>query len=373
VLLALRTSFEQERRGLQSALAEIDAAGWLNGVDVLIVSGPEEYLFGEETALLEVLDGRDPFPRIAPPFRRGVDEIPDVSTESTSESTSAAGVELAGTTRETIAPPTLVNNVETIANVPSIVAEGVDWFRALGTKESPGTVVCTISGATVRDGVGEVAMGTPLRAAIDQIAGGPRAGRTLTGAMGGVSNALITETQLDTPLTHEAMAAIGTGLGCGAFIVFDDQTDFTAVAAGVARFLAVESCGQCTPCKQDGLALAELFETLSRSKADASTLASIEDRLSTVADSARCNLASQYQTVLRSILDSYGTQVHAHAEGRAEPVELTLIAPIVDLEDGRATLEHTHLDKQPDWTYEAVWSGQSPADRRAGPDPQEER
>jgi hypothetical protein len=160
------------------------------------------------------------------------------------------------------------------------------------------------------------------------------------------------------------MAAIGSGLGCGAFVVFDDETDFAALAAGVARFLAIESCGQCTPCKQDGLALAELFDRVCRSDAGNDELAAIDDHLTTVADSARCNLASQYQAVLRSILTDHRDQVEAHARGNAEGVDLTLVAPIVDLVDGVATLEESHLAKQPDWSYDAVWSGQSPADQR---------
>ena len=169
---------------------------------------------------------------------------------------------------------------------------------------------------------------------------------------------------LETPLTYEAMAAAGSGLGCGAFIVFDDETDFAALAAGVARFLAIESCGQCTPCKQDGLALAELFEGVCRSDVDDAALGAIEDRLTTVADSARCNLASQFQAVLRSILTDHGDQVDAHARGAVEPADVTLVAPIVDLVDGVATLEESHLAKQPDWSYDAVWSGRTPADQR---------
>lgn len=373
VVVALRRSFDEVRDRVERAAAELRAAGWLEHLDLQIVSGPEEYLFGEETALLEVLDGRDPFPRIAPPYRRGVDEIEDPNTDAHGSTRSAAGIELAGPTPENVAPPTLVDNVETIANVPGIVSEGVDWFRSLGSEASPGTLVCTITGATARAGVGEVAMGTSLREVIDRIGGGPRPGRTVRGVLTGVSNAVVTEAQLDTPLTYEAMDAIGAGLGCGAFIVFDDEADFVAIAAGVARFLAVESCGQCTPCKQDGLALAELLDAVCRSDADEHTLESIDDRLTTVADSARCNLASQYQLVLRSILDQHGDQVAAHAEGRAGPVDPEVIAPIERLERGEAVLDSSHVDKQPDWTYEEAWSGQSPADRLARPHPGEDR
>jgi NADH:ubiquinone oxidoreductase subunit F (NADH-binding) len=253
-----------------------------------------------------------------------------------------------------------------MANVPGILREGADWFRSVGTDESPGTIVCTVTGAVDHAGVGEVALGTPLRGAIETIAGGPRPGHSLTAVLSGVSNALVRAHDLDTPLTYEAMAAIGSGLGCGAFIVFDDETDFVAVAAGVARFLAIESCGQCTPCKQDGLALAELFERVARSDADDDELAAIDDHLTTVADSARCNLASQFQAVLGSVLTDHLDQVDAHARAAVPPADVVLVAPIVDLADGVVALEESHRAKQPDWSYDEVWSGQAPADQREG-------
>jgi NADH-quinone oxidoreductase subunit F len=363
LVFGLRASATVERERLEAAIDEVRAARWLDGIGVDVFSGPEEYLVGEETALLEVLAGRDPFPRIAPPYRRGFDEIIDEAGDSDSKSASASGVELAGVTDDAVAPPTLVNNVETIANVAKILSEGADWFRSLGTEASPGTAVCTVTGATGHHGVGEIELGTPLRVVVEKIGGGPRPGRTLRAVMSGVSNRLVTEAQLDTPVTYEALQEIGSGLGCGAFVVFDDQTDFAAVAAGVARFLSVESCGQCTPCKRDGLAIAELFDGVRRSEADTRTLPDIGDHLRTVADSARCNLASQYQQVLGSIVEHFGDELRAHVDGQAEAGEPYLVAPIQGITDGRAVLEAHHTQKQPDWTYDAVWSGQSPVER----------
>ena len=103
---------------------------------------------------------------------------------------------MAGSTE---APPALVNNVETIANVPAIVANGAEWFRSLGTDESPGTIVCTVSGSTKRAGVAEIPMGTPLRVAIETIGGGVDVGRRVTAVLMGVANAVLTGDQLDTP------------------------------------------------------------------------------------------------------------------------------------------------------------------------------
>ncbi len=269
---------------------------------------------------------------------------------------------MAGADGGTVAAPTLVNNVETLSNVPLILAEGPDWFRAVGTDQSPGTIVCTVSGHTKRHGVAEFAMGTPLREVVETIGGGPSPGQRVVAVMSGVANPLVPEALLDTPASYEGMESIDTGLGAAGFIVFDDATDLVAVAHGVARFLAVESCGQCTPCKQDGLALADLLDQLRRSEGGETALAAVHDRVSTVADNARCYLAVQHQRVIDSILRLFPDQLRAHASGTAEPVKPELIAAIVDLDGDLAELDAKHADKQPDWTFDDTYSGQSPAD-----------
>ena len=129
VIIATKASFTTEVERLRAAIAEIDAAGWTDQVPVVLVTGPDEYLFGEETALLEVIDGRPPFPRIAPPYREGVDEVFERESDTTSGTSSAAHVEMAGPGGETVAPPTLAGNVETFANLPGILRHGADWFR----------------------------------------------------------------------------------------------------------------------------------------------------------------------------------------------------------------------------------------------------
>ena len=356
VTIAMKATFTTELARVRAALAEAGSAGWTKGVDVTIVEGPSEYLYGEETALLEVLAGRYPFPRISPPFRRGLDQGGEGGGTR-----SAAGVDLAGP-GETEAAPTLVNNVETMANVARILAEGPDWFRSVGTEQSPGTIVCTVSGRTRRAGVVEFPMGTPLGEIVER-AGGGAAGERVVAVMSGVANPLVPGNLLDTPASYEGMDAIGSGLGAAGFIVFDDTTDLAAVAFGVSRFLGVESCGQCTPCKQDGLALAHLLDRIRRSEGDEHDLESVHDRLATVADEARCFLAHQHQRVVQSILALFPDEVRAHVTGGAPAAEAELIAPILDIADDVAVLDEKHAGKQPDWTYDDTYSGQSPADR----------
>jgi len=345
VIVAVKASFTEETAVLRHAVAQLAQQGWSEGVAMGVFEGPGAYLYGEETGLLEVLDGRHPFPRVAPPYRYGVDEVPP----------------------DEPAPPALVNNVETFANVPGILANGPDWFREVGTPDSPGTVVCTVSGAVEHAGVAEVAMGTPLRDVITGVGGGARAGHRLVAAMSGVANPLIPADRFDTPLSHEAMEAVGSGLGAAGFIVFDDDTDFAALAHAVSRFLGVESCGQCTPCKQDGVALMEILDRVRRSDAHTDDLAAINDRLATIADGARCYLATQHQLVIASIRDQFGDDLRAHVDRLRPAAAPMLIAPIMSLHDGVADLDERERAKQPDWSFDAVDSGKSPADRFEDP------
>jgi NADH:ubiquinone oxidoreductase subunit F (NADH-binding) len=366
VIVALKSTFAPELARVRAAAQEIADAGWAPRISIDVVEGPGEYLFGEETALLEVIDGRAPLPRIAPPFRRGVDELVDDPAAVDGDSGLAAPVEMASEAAGNAVPPTLVDNVETLANIPMIALRGADWFRREGTAESPGTIVCTITGRVARPGVGEVALGTTLREAIDLIAGGAQEGHTITALMPGVSNAFIGADQLDTPMTYEALAQLGSGLGSAGFVVLDDTDDVVAVAAGVSRFLAVESCGQCTPCKQDGLAMAEQLERIVGGEADAHDLEVLLDHTSTVADGARCNLATQQQVIVSGVLRRWSTVVADHLDGTASPVpELPVVAELVDLAGGKTVVDLRHADKQPDWTYDDVDSGSTPADRLA--------
>jgi NADH-quinone oxidoreductase subunit F len=353
VVIAVKETFTTEIARLRRAIDDIHDAGWATDVEISVFEGPPEYLYGEETALLETIDGRGPFPRVSPPYRHGAEEFGD------DPASSAAQVEMASPGELTDAPPTLVNNVETLANVPKILARGADWFRSVGTDESPGTIVCTVTGRTPRHGVAEIPMGTPLREVVDMIGGGALPGCRHVAAMSGVANPLVHADQFDVPVSYEAMQVIGTGLGTGGFIVFDDTTDFVAVAAGVSRFLGVESCGQCVPCKRDGLELAALLERMCNDRADDVDLADVDKRLGTVADSARCNLALQHQLVVQSIRHLFPSDPRADAE-RVEP---ELIAAIVEMEDGRAELDEGQRAKQPDWSHGDVDSGKWPATR----------
>ncbi len=362
VIIATKASFTDVVARLRAAIEDVRAAGWLGDITVEVHEGPGEYLYGEETALLESIDGREPFPRVAPPFRRGVVEVVEHDDDVATSSSAVAHVELAGVDAE-LAPPALVDNVETIANVPGIVREGAAWFRELGTERSPGTIVCTITGSVASPGVGEIAMGTTLRTAIEEIGGGTRRDRRVQAVLTGVSNGPVMADQLDVPLTYEDMAAIGTGLGSAGYIVLDDLDDLVGAMAGVLRFLAVESCGQCMPCKLDGLALAELFENIAGNRATARDIDRVRDRVRTVARGARCNIGRQEEAIAASALALLDGELRAHIAGERDPVAPMVVAELVTVTPGEAVVDVRHAEKQPDWTYDEEWSGQLPAER----------
>jgi NADH:ubiquinone oxidoreductase subunit F (NADH-binding) len=190
-----------------------------------------------------------------------------------------------------------------------------------------------------------------------------RSDREVRFVLPGVSASAVPGRALDLPLTHQAFADVGSGLGAGAFLVFDDRTDPIAVAAGVARFLAVESCGQCRPCKVDGLGIADLLAQASRAvrPLGAHDLDVLAGLLSTVDTGARCALAGQQRDAVGSLVELFVSDLQADLDGERhhEPVP---IAPIVDLRDGVAVLDPGQADKQPDWTHGPTDSGVSPAE-----------
>lgn len=354
IVVTTKERFEQETSLLRMAREQLEADGALGDVDIEIVTGPSHYLLGEETGLLEVTAGRPPFPRIAPPYRHGTTEMGDPSG-------GPATLHMASGDGD--APPTLVNNVETLAHVPSIVRFGVDWFREMGTADSPGTSIFTVSGDVERGGVGEFALGTPVREIIRTLGQGMAGGHDVAFVLSGIANPLLAPEDLDTPATYEDLAAAGSGLGTGGFLVFSTATDPVAVAHGVSRFLAIESCGQCTPCKQDGLDVADRLDALRSGDAADDAVEALLPILDRVPDGARCDLGRQHERIVASILARFSEHalVHATEKTSAEPV---LIAPIVDIaDDGTVTIDEDHRTKQPDWDHGDTWNGQSPADR----------
>ncbi|GAC67686.1 NADH-quinone oxidoreductase subunit NuoF, partial [Gordonia soli] len=230
-------------RRLRRAADEAYAAGYLgtnilgSGVDVELVvhAGAGAYICGEETALLDSLEGRRGQPRLRPPFP------------------AVAGL---------YASPTVVNNVESIASVPPIVRNGIDWFRGMGTEKSPGFTMYSLSGHVTRPGQYEAPLGITLRELLDR-AGGVRAGHRLKfWTPGGSSTPMLTDEHLDVPLDYEGVAAAGSMLGTKALQIFDETTCVVRAVLRWTEFYAHESCGKCTPCREGTYWLVQLLRRL---------------------------------------------------------------------------------------------------------------
>jgi NADH-quinone oxidoreductase subunit F len=228
----IRGEYTEPADVLERAVEEAYVAGYLGAdvlgtgieVEVVVHRGAGAYICGEETALLDSLEGKRGNPRLKPPF-------PAI--------------------QGLYGGPTLINNVETLANVPHIAANGAEWFREFGTEQSPGTKVVSVSGCVQRPGNYEVELGVSSREIIYGLAGGPPDGRAVKAWFpGGSSAPILTAEELEVPYSFEALAEAGSMLGSGSIIVADEAVSIPQLALRTARFYHHESCGKCTPCRE---------------------------------------------------------------------------------------------------------------------------
>lgn len=295
--------------------------------------------------MLEVIEGNEPLPRWLPPYLHGLfATAPQLGWQSHDPET---GVSAGGGSN-----PTLVNNVETLSNVAHILARGAEWFRSMGTVESPGTIVATVVGDVVAPDVGEIEMGASLIDVIDAVGSGLADGRTIKAVFSGVANAVVTEADLGVPVSYEGFQAIGSGMGSAGFIVYDDTTCMVDAAYRFSRFLSIESCGQCPPCKLGSSAITEHLERIEVGAGDDADLDAIAGWLGHVTDGSRCFLATEEQVVVASILRAFPEEFAEHIElGRCPRPRRLPIPKLLDLADGRAVYDEALWRKQPDWTY----------------------
>jgi NADH-quinone oxidoreductase subunit F len=246
----IRGEYSTQADILDRAVAEAYEAGYLGtnilgchrDLELVVHRGAGAYICGEETALLDALEGKRGNPRLKPPF-------PAV--------------------QGLYGGPTLINNVETLSNVPRIVAKGAEWFRGFGTEQSPGTKVVSVSGGVRRPGNYEVELGIPTRELIYGLAGGPDPGHEIKAFYpGGSSSPVLTAAEgMDLPYSFEAMAEAGSMLGSGSIIVADDRVSIPHMALRTARFYHHESCGKCTPCREGTNWTVKMLERVVRGEA----------------------------------------------------------------------------------------------------------
>jgi NADH:ubiquinone oxidoreductase subunit F (NADH-binding) len=327
--IGIKAGFDREIDRLDRAVQEMAHRDLLGRIPIELAAGPDEYLFGEEKALLEVIEGNPPLPRIVPPFMEGLYREPGSPN------------------------PTAVNNVETLANVPHIIRNGHSWFRSRGTEASPGTMIFTLSGDVAHPGLYELPLGYSLRDLVFGVGGGPPTGGELKVVVPGASNTVILPEQLDTPLDFDAMSAVGSGLGSGGFIVYDDSACIVRVVMALSRFLSVESCGQCPACKHGTQQITELLERVDRGEGSDLDIETILARCLTVTDAQRCALPTGETLLVQSAIQTFGREFAEHF-GRGCPRSREIPVPkIVDVDEGTGMFayDERYRLKQPDWTY----------------------
>jgi NADH:ubiquinone oxidoreductase subunit F (NADH-binding) len=232
-----------------------------------------------------------------------------------------------------------------------VLAHGADEFRSGGTTRSPGTTVYTVSGDVRAPGIRELPLGTPLGQVIDEVGGGVGDGRSVKMVMSGVANPAMTAAHLSTPADFDSLGGAGGRLGSGGFVVYDDTMCAVAVAQEYSRFLSVESCGQCPPCKLQSGHVTVALAALLAGDDPAAQLPVVRRSLDTVTDGARCYLASEEQQVVASLLQAFPDDVHAHETGTCSLRHDVLVPKIVDLAPDGFVLDERHRLKRPDWTY----------------------
>jgi NADH-quinone oxidoreductase subunit F len=341
--VAVKASFTREIDALERGLREMADADLLCDAPITLIAGPEEYLFGEEKALLEVIEGNDPLPRWLPPYLHGLfATTPQEGWGTGNEPTEDPSI--VGSN------PTLVNNAETLAHVPLILARGVEWFRSIGTLETPGPLLCTVVGDVEHAGYAEIAPGMTLREVIDHVGGGVRDGRAAKAILSGVSNRVLTANDLDAPVSYEGLEAAGGGLGSAGFVVYDETRSALSVARMVSRFLYVESCGQCRACKFGCGEITRRLDKIGDGRGEPLDFEVIGERLRDVTSQTRCFLAEEEQRVIASLLVTFPEDFAADMEG-GPPVETLPVPKLVDIRNGVAIYDEHQQHKQPDWTY----------------------
>jgi NADH-quinone oxidoreductase subunit F len=295
----IRGEFAKQARSLEKAIEEAYAAGLLGprlggkadfAVDVHVVRGAGAYICGEESALMESVEGKKGYPRFKPPF--------------------PAIIGLWG-------KPTIINNVETLANIPWIVENGGAAFAALGAGKTGGTRLFGVSGNVKRPGVYEKPAGYNLKKLIMEDCGGTASGRPVKAVIpGGSSSPVLRGDEIDVSLEPDAIKVAGTMSGSGGIIVMDDSVCMVRALARIAMFYAEESCGQCTPCRQGTPWMWKILEKIERGEGTMKDLALIEQLPGNIMGQTICALGDAAAMPVQSFVKKFRNEFVEHIEGR---------------------------------------------------------
>jgi NADH-quinone oxidoreductase subunit F len=292
----IRGEYELQAEILENAIEEARAAGFVGdrvlgsemSCPLVLHRGAGAYICGEETALLDSLEGKRGNPRLKPPFpaNQGLYQ-----------------------------GPTLINNVETLCNVPGIIGNGAEWFKSVGTEKSTGTKLVSVSGAVKRPGNYEIELGIPARDIVYGLAGGPPDGREIKCWFpGGSSAPVLMPEDLDLSYDFETMAQAGSMLGSGAIIVVDDQTPIVELALRLAQFYRHESCGKCTPCREGTNWTVKMLERIDRGEATPMDLEIIAQVQQNIMGNCLCVLGDSMAMPISSMIAKLRPEFEEHME-----------------------------------------------------------
>ena len=292
--LYINANYQAATKCITDALAQGKSAGYWGqnilgsgfDLDIAMVAAPHNYVAGEDTAVLEVIEGKNPLPRQKPPF--------------------PVTVGLFG-------KPTSVNNVETLANVAPILLRGTDWFRKFGTPDSPGTMIFSLNDDVNSPGVYELPFGTLLRYLIENCGGGMKDGKRIKAIMPAApSSAYLSPDKLDTPLEPNAMRAAGSGLGCGVVRLVSEGTCIVEEVLKIADFFTAESCGQCPACRMETNTLSMLMKKVQQGQGGQAIVEQFGKVLAFNKGKGFCNLIAMPGPPIESALKLFPGDFEAH-------------------------------------------------------------
>jgi NADH-quinone oxidoreductase subunit F len=296
----IRGEYEMIARRLEEAIAEAAAAGYLGpnvfgagfALNAFVHRGAGAYICGEETALLESLEGKRGWPRLKPPFPAVVGLFQS---------------------------PTVINNVETLANLPGLIRDGAAAFIALGTPKDGGTRLFSVSGSVARPGLYELPVGTKLREIVFTHAGGMPPGRTLRAVIpGGMSSPILRADEIDVAMDFDSLAAAGSMLGSAGVIVIDAEASMLTVLKKIAAFYAHESCGQCTPCRLGTSWMAKTVERLASGEGRPGDLDGLVRVASNIKGRTLCPLGDAAALPVQAVVAKFRAELEAEIERAAE-------------------------------------------------------
>ncbi len=291
-ILYVNSQYSVAHQRLEEAIARAVDAGYLGklGMSLRIHPAPQEYVAGEDTASLEVIEGRKPLPRVKPPFP---------------------------VSKGLFGSPTIVNNVETFAYIPAIVAKGPEWFRSQGSEDNPGTMLFTLPANVRNPGVVELPIGTSLRELIEVHGGGLASGKGIKAVLpGGPSSGFLRGDDLDVAMDRQTLMERGSALGCGVLRIIEEGECIVEVADDIAQFFAREQCGQCPACTMETNTLAKITSQIRAGAGSPALLDQIPKLGAFAKGKGQCSLISMpippLTTAIRLFADDFTYHLEHH-------------------------------------------------------------